>query len=131
MDHQHNINCLVGDIIRYYTTPRFSRLYKDEKDPTDIIFNINVDDLKEKTTNIIITDGIVQEFDFMNIKHKDHYEYIDTLKKVKVCRATYMIHIKYTKVDNVYNSIAVYVTMKDLSLYDKILRDMPNDVYFW
>ena len=42
-----------------------------------------------------------------------------------------MVHIKYTKVDDVYNAIAIYVTMKDLSQYDKIYRDMPNDVYFW
>ncbi len=69
----------------------------------------------------------------MHFKYEEpnHNQVIDVSKKVKVCKAEYMIHIKYTKADNTYTAIAIYIYMNDLSKLDNIYRDIPNDIYFW
>ena len=133
MQHNFNVNCLIGDFIKYYGTTRFSRIYKQQKNPTDIIFDIAVDDIRENSSNILITNGIIQEFDYANMTYEgdDRNSVIHISKKVKVCKASYMIHIKYTKAGDTYTAIAIYVYMNDLSKYDSIQRDIPNDIYFW
>ncbi len=134
MNHEFDINCLIGDILKYYGTTRFSRTYKYQKDPTDIIFDINVDGLKENTSNIIFTDGVVNEFDYAKMVHgpePNDETVLKLSKKVKVCKASYMIHVKYTKAADTYTAISIYIYMKDLSKLDSIYRDIPNDIYFW
>ena len=63
MRHDFSINCLVGDIINFYTTKRMSNLYKDQIDPNTISFETSLKDQKENTTNILITDGVIVETD--------------------------------------------------------------------
>ena len=132
MLHQFNINCQIGDIIRYYGDAWFSRTYKVAKDATDIVFDIDVDDKKDNTTNLLFTDGIIQEFDYAKFVYPEpNKEELSLTKKVKACKASYLIHVKYTKAGDTYTAIAVYIYMKDLSKIDTIYRDVPNDIYFW
>ena len=131
MQHNFTINCLIGDILNYYTTMRLSNVYKIEKDPTELIIDIDIDDIRERTSNIVITDGIINEFDYAKLNIDGNEKTISFKKKIKVCKARYAIHIAYTKAANVYTGVRTYIYMPDMSKLDTIYGDIPHDIYFW
>lgn len=130
MKQDYRINCQVGDIINYYTTMRLSNYYKAEKDPTEIIVDININDIREHTSHVIITDGFINEFD--NAELDPTTNELILRKKVKICgNATYAIHVIYTKASSVFTGVRTYLYMNDLSMIDEIYNTIPNDIYFW
>ena len=129
MTQETSINVQVGDIIKYYTTMRLSNFYKAQQDPTSIIIDINVNDIRERTSHVLVTDGVINEFDFANVD-PDTGELV-LRKKIKVCNATYAIHVIYTKASNVFTGVRTYLYMEDLSHIDDIYNEIPNDIYFW
>ena len=132
MKHNFSINCLTGDIINYYANMRCGKLYKDTVDPNTLNFKIDLDKQRENTANILITDGHICETDVatMNIE-SDLDKVIKISKDITIHRATYVVHVVYTKVAATYVTEAVYIYMEDLSDVDRIYGEVPNDIYFW
>ena len=129
MRHEFTINCLVGDIINYYTKLRFANYYKIEQDPSELIIDIKLNKLKDHTANIVVTDGFINEFDSADLNPRSGEVYFR--KKIKVCNATYAVYVNYTRVGDTYTAVKTSIYMEDMSRIDEIMREIPNDVYFW
>ena len=129
MRHEFTINCLVGDIINYYSKLRFAKYNKIEKDPNELVIDVYLNRVKGHTSNIIVTDGFINEFDSADLNPDTGEVYFR--KKVKVCNATYAVYVNYTKVGATYTVINTNLYIDDISRIDEILREIPNDIYFW
>ena len=133
MKHEFEINTQVGDFLRYYGNMRFATTYKIEHAPTDWVVDVDLSDTHDRSWNIIITDGIINEFDSAtNVFDGEGNSYISIKKRVKVCKAhKYAIKISYTKTGVAYTGISIYIYMEDMSKLDDIYNEIPNDIYFW
>lgn len=133
MSQAYNINCQLGDFIRYYTSLPNATVYKFNKLPTDFAINVNQNDDKTDEYHIIITDGLVNEFDDVRMTNLlDNDKRITIMKRLKVCKSKkYAIHIEYKKSGDeiLYCNFNVY--MEDTSDLDKMYSEIPNDIYFW
>lgn len=133
MKHEFDINCQVGDFLRYYGNMRFAVTYKIEKAPTELVVDVDLNDTHDRSWNIILTDGFINEFDKANtVVDPDGNTSIAINKRLKVCKANkYAIKISYTKTGVAYTGISIYIYMSDLSKIDEIYNEIPNDIYFW
>lgn len=132
MRHDFSINCLTGDIINFYATKRMSNLYTDQIDPNTINFEVFLNEQKENTSNIIITDGIIVETDCAKYSvDPAGNKHLFIGKKIGVENATYLVKVNYVKVAAAYLTNKVNIYMSDISQVDTIYGQVPRDIYFW
>lgn len=133
MNEVYKINSQLGDFIRYYSSLPNATIIKHNQAPTNFTIDVNQSDDKTNEYHIIVTDGLVNEFDTVKNSYDiDNNFSIIITKRLKICKSrVYAIHIEYTKTGDEINYCKLHVYMENTDDLDKIYSMIPNDIYFW